>query len=1231
MRSVCTGVAGVQEMRWQRALAKVAIIVLFITLPWAGPALANADDETSSVPSEISPTTDATYPPLHGLIPLDSHEGLVFSTLIGGTNRESAHHVAIDSRGNVLVFGATSSYDLPTTEGAFCETTHHKEGYYTNFLTKYSPDASEILYCTYLEWHVNPSFRPTDMALAGGDSVWISGFTNATDLPVTSDAYSKNIHGTIGFSDSFLMKLNTSNPCVEYCTYIGGSRHDNARFIVPISSDVVVLAGMTMSSDFPTTDGAYCRTLSGPADIFLLRLSTKSQSLDYSTLIGGPEYEDASGLAVDADENPYLLIWTDLPGFPTTDGAYSDRPIGDFDAVVCRLDANGSSLESSTYFGGSDHDNPNDLAVDEDMSVWICGSTNSTDLPTTDDAFQPEFGGAQRDGFVARLSPDGTGVEYCTYFGGASFEELSSIAMTGPGRFLVTGHFNGTDYSFPSGSIQSRPPGNDDVFLVWFDANAGRMLNGTYLGAADNENQMYVSEDVVNGTCYVTGTTSSQLFLTTEGAHQTSLRGPSDGFLAAIRFTETPWELPSAPLNLTAIPMDQAVLLTWEPPAYDSGWTVRHYRVFTGLMSGHETFFKEVVGDTGLLVTDLINGLVWSFRVSAVTWVGEGPSTGSVPAMPFGPPGPPMDLVGEAGVGEVRLTWSPPLYAGGSPILGYHVLRGPVAWDLSVIATLGIIANFTDSGLEPGVLSYYAVRAFNLAGNGSLSEMISAYQLDLPSAPLLLKTFPGDGTVRLTWRPPEADGGRPIDGYKVFRASTGTPLEELQVLGDVQEYADDNLTNGISYDYALRAFTSVGDGAMSVTVTATPEGKPTAPLDLVAVRVERAVALSWMEPSNDGGRPILGYQVHRGTLEAEPVLLTELGTITTFVDDGIELGRTYVYRVRAINTHGAGPFSADESIVLVDPPWPPANLQAVASDRTVVLTWAAPAEDGGASVTSYLILGGPDENDIDWSVEIPSTTLTYRHEGLVNGVTYFYRVVAINAVGEGLASTVVSATPRGLPGPPLNVTVGRGDANVTLSWEPPLENGGAVITGYWVLRGDTPDNVMIIVKLGPLTTYTDEHLTNGETYHYSVAAVNEVGDGTLSGIVNATPAGQPGKPLDVSATVKGRTVTLAWIAPSSDGGAPILRYLVLRGTSPEDLSQIGEVVDGHNYTDTSAERGKTYLYAIVAVNDVGQGLPSSLDVRVPRAEGSPGPTLVVAALALVLAHSLVRRHSRRGT
>src|SRR4030042_5327095 len=113
MRSACPGVAGVPVMRFQMALVKVAIVVLLIGMPWAGPAQPNAEDDAPSIPSNTSPASDFASPQFHGLAPLDSHEALLFSTFVGGSERESAGPCDVDPLGNMYVMGTTMSVDLP--------------------------------------------------------------------------------------------------------------------------------------------------------------------------------------------------------------------------------------------------------------------------------------------------------------------------------------------------------------------------------------------------------------------------------------------------------------------------------------------------------------------------------------------------------------------------------------------------------------------------------------------------------------------------------------------------------------------------------------------------------------------------------------------------------------------------------------------------------------------------------------------------------------------------------------------------------------------------------------------------------------------------------------------------------------------------------------------------------------------------------------------------------------
>ena len=89
--------------------------------------------------------------------------------------------------------------------------------------------------------------------------------------------------------------------------------------------------------------------------------------------------------------------------------------MGGSDAIVFKMDESGSTLLFSTYIGGSKDDSGKDIDVDVDGSVWICGNLESSDYPTTRDALQPEFGGGNYDGFLTRLSPDGSALEYSSY------------------------------------------------------------------------------------------------------------------------------------------------------------------------------------------------------------------------------------------------------------------------------------------------------------------------------------------------------------------------------------------------------------------------------------------------------------------------------------------------------------------------------------------------------------------------------------------------------------------------------------------------------------------------------------------------------------------------------------------------------------------------------------------------------------------------------------------------
>jgi Fibronectin type III domain len=189
-------------------------------------------------------------------------------------------------------------------------------------------------------------------------------------------------------------------------------------------------------------------------------------------------------------------------------------------------------------------------------------------------------------------------------------------------------------------------------------------------------------------------------------------------------------------------------------------------------------------------------------------------------------------------------------------------------------------------------------------------------------------------------------------------------------------------------------------------------------------------------------------------------------------------------------------------------PGPPQVPSATGGNTTVDVSWAAPASDGGSPITNYEIYRGSSPGG-ELKVSEIGNTLTFHDTGLTNGQTYYYKVSARNAVGEGSLSSETSATPQAPPPvPPSAPTLNSatpGNGQVTLAWSAPSSNGGAAVTNYTIYRGTTTGSETFLVTVGNVTSYIDAGLTNGQTYFYTVAGVNVAGTGPRSNERSATP------------------------------------------------------------------------------------------------------------------------------
>ena len=314
-------------------------------------------------------------------------------------------------------------------------------------------------------------------------------------------------------------------------------------------------------------------------------------------------------------------------------------------------------------------------------------------------------------------------------------------------------------------------------------------------------------------------------------------------------------------------------------------------------------------------------------------------------------------------------------------------------------------------------------------------------------------------------------------------------------------------------------------------------------------------------------------------------------------------------------------------------PTEPRNVTAAAGDARVDLSWEAPASAGDTWITGYRVYRGVTPGG-ETLVATLGNVLAYGDGGLTNGVTYYYRVSALNAFREGPLSAEVSATPVTVPSEPRNLQATAGDAVVMLTWQPPLDDGGAAVTSYRVYRGFVPGNVQFLQGLGAVLTHDDTAVQNGVTYYYEIRAVNVAGEGPPSAKVSATPRA----PDTSRPTVE--------ITSPPDGAVLDSRNVTVSGTASDNVAvaRVEVSVDGATWvqaTGTTAwsaplalTEGTNTIYAR-ATDTSGNANTTSITViiRLPGPAPAPwGYLLVALVLAVVTAATvaalLVRRRRR---
>lgn len=550
------------------------------------------------------------------------------------------------------------------------------------------------------------------------------------------------------------------------------------------------------------------------------------------------------------------------------------------------------------------------------------------------------------------------------------------------------------------------------------------------------------------------------------------------------------------------------IALAWSPPADDGGLPVDGYQVTDD--AGRSTSSTSPF----LVMGGYLAGTQHTFRIRAINGVGWSPPLELSAFTSMDPvPGPsvptqPRALTAYSVTADaIALAWRAPLDDGRSRIAGYEVSWGGQT-RLFVQRESAVLV-----GLTPGTGYEISVRALNDSGAGEPAQTTIRTRLvpvpapQAPTEPERLRVVESTRTSLLVdWLPPRSDGGSTITGYRV-QVSGSTPFVTAEsgvtIVG---------LAPGTEYRVTVAALNRMGSSADAMLRAYTgmePVPAPQPPTEPVDVRATwtttSAVALAWIPPTDDGGSPVVGYEVadDRGRVVTSDVPFA--------VMDGFAPASRHVFRVRARNAIGLSEPATVFATTVLDPipaprvPGEPRALRTyLVSSSTVALAWRAPVQAASRPIDGYLVTWG---QDLQAFVSQPSVVV----DDLQSGTAYTFRVRAVNYRGPGPEASIDARTkmvPVPVPEAPsaprdMRVT-GLSNSSIALQWQPPARDGGRSINGYRVqIAGGTAFVAMA-------TTALMTGLEADREYTIEVRALNDAGESPVSRLrARTTPAHAP--------------------------------------------------------------------------------------------------------------------------
>ena len=447
--------------------------------------------------------------------------------------------------------------------------------------------------------------------------------------------------------------------------------------------------------------------------------------------------------------------------------------------------------------------------------------------------------------------------------------------------------------------------------------------------------------------------------------------------------------------------------------------------------------------------------------------------------------------------------------------------------------------------------------------------------------------------------------------FRIFNGSLGSDTILATFAPNGTSWTYFNAEVGKTYCFGFQrifsnVFGSGGEGFSTCIITVAPPVEtipPNAPLNL-EVTIEGSnfdtIKLTWDAPNTTTTASISGYKLFRSTdPNVEFSLLTNITDPTIQVWEDIPASKSdlYYYRVYANSEAGLSTYASASA----GAPTVPLNFEAVSESNNIRLSWDEPSGDSKSSIIKYQLYRSSNLSEAFQAIANLTVDL-YIDTNIGAGQNYYYKVSAMNLFGTGKNASVSIIFPGLVPEdlPDLFTTIAK-DRQVQLIWNNPSDGSSSNITGYEIYRSASLQGrfdliASIASTQAPSQNYTDDELTNGQTYYYLLYSVNSIGASNSYLVQVATPATLPDAPNSLKATIGSAQVTLSWDVPTDNGGLSVTEYLIHRSQNFANFQFVGSTKSLFYIDDTIMDE-KIYEYRVYAKNSLGTSSSfASIDV-----------------------------------